>query len=468
MLGVIAIVVVAVRQFRSGDAPPPPEVPVEGTAAESASAAASSAPPRAPRCTEAEGEGFTIGEPPKKNSADADAGEDGPEDENAPFAIEIGSGTTFDGGFALGALRDSEGGTQAMLATVDASGKNGKLVKLARARSDLDPPVVTGAGASVLVAMLEPNAGGRAVKLAKVTGSEVAWGPEFSEGKDESMALDLAASGARAAVAWDDLAENGKVSAVFLASFDVATLGSVTAPRITSSTKVDADSPRVVARPGGFWLGWLARGDAEPAKKPKGKEKDKDKDSPKEKAKKEKEKADENSEEVDTDTPAGEETKHGWVEVVPLDESGAPTSAPRAVTPKDGNVQAFDMKIGAGGAALVAYRDDDSPTGSSGGRLGAVLVKPDGAVEPHPYKDEVSALGAPTILPGWLALSGLNGRTYLAALAPTGELLEPLEIEPVFGNGQPRAAKDGTILVAKPAGKSMRLMPLKCAPPAAR
>ncbi len=152
----------------------------------------------------------------------ADAGDGRPEDENSPFAIEIGTGTTFDGGFALGALRDSEGSTQAMLATVDASGQNGKLVKLARARSDLDPPVVTGAGASVLVAMLEPNAGGRAVKLAKVTGTDVAWGPEFSEGKDESMALDLAASGARAAVAWDDLTENGKVSAVFLASFDVS------------------------------------------------------------------------------------------------------------------------------------------------------------------------------------------------------------------------------------------------------
>ena len=68
---------------------------------------------------------------------DADAGDEGPEDENSPFAIEIGDGMpTFDGGFALGALRDSEGGTQAMLATVDASGQNGKLVKLARARSD--------------------------------------------------------------------------------------------------------------------------------------------------------------------------------------------------------------------------------------------------------------------------------------------------------------------------------------------
>ena len=467
MLGLIAVVVVAVRQFRGSDAPPPPEVSAPGAPTETASAAASAPPPRAPRCTEAQGDGFTIGEPPKMKAPDSDAGDEGPEDENAPFAIEIGSGTTFDGGFALGALRDSEGSTQAMLATVDASGKNGKLIRLARARSDLDPPVVTGAGASVLVAMLEPNAGGRAVKLAKVTGDDVAWGPEFSERKDESMALDLAASGARAAVAWDDLAENGKVSAVFLASFDVATLGSVTAPRITSSTKVDADSPRVVARPGGFWLGWLARGDAEPAKKSKGKDKEKEKEKEKAKAK-EKPAEDPNSEEADTDTPAGEEIKHGWVEVVPLDESGAPTSQPRAVTPKDGNVQAFDMKIGAGGAALVAYRDDDTPTGSSGGRLGAVLVKPDGAVEPHPYKDEVSALGAPTILPGWLALSGLNGRTYLAALAPTGELLEPLEIEPVFGNGQPRAAKDGIILVARPAGKSMRLTPLKCAPPAAR
>ena len=464
MLGLIAIIVVGLRLFRGEAAPPPPEMVVEDAPTESASASASVAPPRAPRCIEGAGEGFVIGEPPKTRPEAADAGDDGPEDDNSPFAIEIGSGTTYDKGFALGALRDSEGGTQAMLATVDVDGKNGKLVKLARARSDLDPPVVTGAGASVLVAMLEPNAGGRAVKIAKVTGDDVAWGPEFAEGKDEvDGPRSRRERRARRAVTWDDLTEGGKVSAVFLASFDVANLGGVTAPRVVSSTKIDADSPRLVARPGGFWLGWLARGDAEPPKKPKGKDKDKPKDKAKEKAA-----ADENSEEVDTDTPAGEEIKHGWVEVVPLDESGAPRAAPRADTPKRGHVQAFDMKIGAGDAALVAYRDDDTPTGSSGGRLGAVLVKPDGAVEPHPYKDEVSALGAPTILPGWLALSGLNGRTYLAALAPNGALLEPLEIEPVFGNGQPRAAKDGTILVARPVGKSMRLAPLKCSPPAAR
>ncbi|HVY49810.1 MAG TPA: hypothetical protein VHB21_28140, partial [Minicystis sp.] len=343
----------------------------------------------------------------------------------------------------------------AWIATVGADASSGKLVRLARLRGDLPPPVVAGAGASVVATMLQPNAGGRAIKIAKVTGDAIAWGPEFSEGNDESMALDVATSGARAAVAWDDMSEGGKHTAVMLASFDVASLAGVTPPRAVSRAKSDADTPRLVARPGGFWLGYVASGDADeaPAKAKKKHAAKKPKDD------------DENSEEVDTDVPAGEAIQHRWVELVPLDESAGPTSAPRAVTPKDGNVLAFDLKLGAGGAALVVYRDDDTPTGSGGGRLAAALVKPDGAVLPRPYKEDVAGVGAPVILPGWLAVSALNGRTYLGALDEEGDLKEPLEAEPAFGNGEPLAAKDGLLLVAKPEGKAMRLFPVKCSLP---
>ena len=59
-------------------------------------------------------------------------------------------------------------------------------MKLARSRGDMNAPVVAGLGGAVLAALLEPDASGRAIKLAKVEGEHVTWGPELSEGRDES------------------------------------------------------------------------------------------------------------------------------------------------------------------------------------------------------------------------------------------------------------------------------------------
>ncbi len=122
-------------------------------------------------------------------------------------------------------------------------------------------------GDAVLAALLEPNASGRAIRIAKVRGDEVTWGVELSEDRDESSALDLAASGARAVVVWDDVNAEEKRSHVMLSSFDVATMRSVTSARPVSSPKTDADSPRLIARPGGYWLGYLARADEASSKK---------------------------------------------------------------------------------------------------------------------------------------------------------------------------------------------------------
>lgn len=71
-----------------------------------------------------------------------------------------------------------------------------------------------------------------------------------------------------------------------------------------------------------------------------------------------------------------------WVEVVPLDEAGAPTAAPKAVTPKDGHVLAFDLGTIGGGDALLVFRDDDTPSGSSGGRVSSLVVRLGGPSEP--------------------------------------------------------------------------------------
>ena len=434
----------------------PAPAPVASAPSGEASADPAPSLPLAPRCVELSSQPFMIGEAGSPRSAPPPSLEAGApveaadelEDDLTPFAVEIGRGTVFAGGFAAGARRDAEGGAVAMVATLGIDGTGGKLIKLGRSRGDLDPPVVAGIGDVVLAALLEPNAGGRSIRIAKVQGEAVTWGLELSEGRDESSAIDLAASGARAVVVWDDVNVEEKRSHVMLSSFDVATMRSVTSARPVSAPKTDADSPRLIARPGGYWLGYLARAN-------EGAKTKKDPSNAGEKAAK---KGDD-----DGDDESGEAIQNGWIEVMPLDENGAPTAAARAVTPKSGHALSFDLELGDDGAALLAWRDDDTPTGSTGGRISSALVRLGGGVEVHVLADESFGAGVPDLLPGWLVVGGL-GATKLGAIDLRGVLTGGLDPEPSLGTGEPLAATKDAILIAKPAGKAMRLGVVHCGP----
>ena len=414
---------------------------------------APSAPP-APRCVELSKRPFMIGESgsPRPSPRSLEAGApvevaDEIEDDLTPFAVEIGRGAVFANGFAAGARRDAEGGAVAMVATIGFDGNDGKLVKLGRSRGDLDPPVVIGAGDVVLAALLEPNASGRAIRIARVKGDEVTWGVELSEGHDESSALDLAASGARAVVVWDDVNAEEKRSHVMMSSFDIATMRSVTSARPVSSPTTDASSPRLIARPGGYWLGYLASAEKAPKKGRK------DPSNAGEKPRK--------NGEDEGDDESGEAIQNGWIEVMPLDENGAPTAAARPVTPRTGHALAFDLELGEDGAARLAWRDDDTPTGSTGGRLSSALVRLGGAIEVHVLAEESFGAGVPDLLPGWLVVGGM-GATKLGAIDLRGVLAGGLDPEPSLGTGEPLAATKDAILIAQPAGKAMRLGVVHC------
>jgi hypothetical protein len=421
--------------------PPPPP-----------SGAANEARAPAPRCVEVSKTPFVVGEEaPRPAGAEPSASGDPPEeneDPTAPFAVEVSRGAAFDHGFAVGVRRDAEGAAMVMLATVNADGSNGALVKLGRSRGDLDPPVIAGAGPSILAVVIEPNASGRALKVARVTGTEVNWGPEFPEGRDDSLVAGVASSGSGAVVVWDELSGVGESqhSAVMLASFDVATMRDVKRARAVSPKESDASAPHVTSRPGGYWLAYLVRG-AEEAKKRGRKPKDKDKD------------------EDDENEDQGEAIFTSWVEVVPLDENGSPLSAPRAISPKSGRVVSFDLAPADNGNALVAWREDDAPTGASGGKVSAALVRLGGGGEPHVLSEKEGGTGAPDLLPGWISIASVNGPTRIAALSASGELLDELGPETSLGAGEPVAASREAILWARPAGKAMRLSVLRCQRP---
>ncbi|WP_437590072.1 hypothetical protein [Sorangium sp. So ce1000] len=465
----------------ASDAPAPtsanPAATAPSDSGDSGDAEAPQPPP--PRCTPASPPPFVIGDaPPAARGAEQGAGGGDAEsaenaDDIAPFAVEVGRGTTFSGGFAVGAQREAEGGTVALVATLSADGAQGKLVRLARSRGDMDPPVVAGAGGAILAAMLEPNAGGRAIKVARVEGDHVTWGAELAEGRDESLALDIAVSGERAVIVWDDVTQDGKRSRIMLASSDVSTLRSVTSARPVSPPSTDAEMPRVLGRPGGYWLAYIARAE-EPTRKAAEKKDDGDEDT----------------------AAAGETIAHQWIEVVPLDATGALAAAPRAVTPKKGHVLAYDLTLGDDDGLILAFRDDDTPSGSIGGRISATLVRLGGASEPRVLvggdRDQDAppeaalglGAGVPALLPGvrgpgsggqdpaktagagaaaWLAIANASGPTQLAALNARGELEGELRAEPTLGRGEPIAASTEALLVAHPAGKAMKLALLRCA-----
>src|SRR5690242_16997285 len=107
----LAVVVGGLVIWRTctGRREPPPDAALAPSAVASASAASSvaaGAPAVSSRCAEVSPEPFVIGEPPARRPPPAepsleagppDEKADEPEDDLAPFAVEVGRGTVYDG-----------------------------------------------------------------------------------------------------------------------------------------------------------------------------------------------------------------------------------------------------------------------------------------------------------------------------------------------------------------------------------
>ena len=454
----------------------PESDPAGASASASASSSAEAALPL--RCAEvAPGKSFAIGEPPAPRDREGGTQAE-PLDRDellAPFALVLGRASATRTGWAMGALGDGEGGTIASVVTVDAEAGTGRVTRMLRSRADFDPPVVVPArDGRLFVAMLEPNASGRSIRLIAIEESGGAvWGSEIVEGRDDSLALDVALSEDRGVLAWDAL--DGDRSFVAVAGFPLRDPNQVGLWKPQSREGIDADAPRVVARPEGFFLAYLAhgvevrreeaaeRGDDAPApKRPKDEAPAKRTKTKKPaKSKSASGRADRASGEVD-EAKGGEGVGASWLEVALLDAAGARVGEPLRVTPENSNVVSFDVGPGAGGSLLVAWRDEDSPTGAAGGPVRVAQITSGGLGEARLVASELPADGAPSLLEGWLALSTLRGPDLLGRLGPDGALLEDVLPEPSLGRGEPIAARGDRLLLAEPDGKAMRLRVVAC------
>ena len=356
------------------------------------------------------------------------AGNEPGQDDSLPFASEVGEGVAWSDGFAVGAIHESEASHSMSVVTLDRTGHGGKVMPLGTAHGDIEPPRVAARGASLLAGVLSPAINGRTLRLAKIEAGVVTWGATILQKSDESQAFDIGLGEKKGIVVWD---EDGPSSGVIQAStFDAANATNATTPRVISPPGVDAESPRLAARPGGgYWLAYVAH-------------------------------------RAGTESPeAGYETEpvgFRWIEVLALDAQGSPTGAARAATAKDAHVMVFDMGPLDDGSALVVWRDNDTPLESAAGPVMRTVVHV-GSIEPASVLvASESGAGAPSLLAGWVAVTDAADLTRLAPLGRAGEIAGPWTTEPDIGSGEPIAVGPEGMLVARPAGRAVRLSVLRC------
>jgi hypothetical protein len=360
------------------------------------------------------------------------AGDAGPGlDDTLPFAAEVGDAVMWAGGFAVGALHESEHALAMSVVTIGADGRGARVISLGTAHGDVEPARLASRGSTLVAGVLEPEPNGRSLRLAKIDGGNVTWGATLHERSGESQAFDIALGEKKGVVAWDEDTPNSGV--IQVSTFDSATAGNATPARTISPTSADAESPRLVARPGGYWLAYISRSGGG---------------------------------EVDQDASyAAEDIGFRWIEVMPLDFNGSPTGASRAVTPKDGHVMVYDAAPAVDGGALLVWRYDDAPSGAAGGEVMRAVVRP-GSVEPPSVlmQGDVGA-GVPSLLNGWLAVMDAAETTRIAPINPSGEVVAALSAEPEIGSGEPLAGGSDAMLVARPSGRAVKLSVLRCAAP---
>ena len=432
-LGVLAVIgLVAFFMIRAPTDPPP-----LGEGGAGGEAPIGEPPPR-PRCKAAEGT-FRVGDGPDASEGAGDAGGAEPE-RFAPFSVEIGRGARTASGWVVGIKRDvktDDGvGTFAEVVVLDDGASKGRVVRLGRTRGDLDAPLVVAARGGWVAAMLEPNASGLSTRLVRTDGEGLHWGAEIEQGRDESLAHDLAIGERVGVVTWDDVVGDGERAVVMVATVATESLEGGERAVAVSGDDVDAELPRLVRRPGGFWLAYVARSrsdDGEP-RDPRATE----------------------------GRFAAERIVPSWIELLPLDEDGNAQGEPRPVTARTGHVLAFDMGVGRDGGVVIALRDDDTPSGAQGGTVTAMFVGASGVGQEQPITSEEVGAGVPNLVGGFVTLPDGLGHVLAAPIAPDAELGGELRREDAFGIGPVLAADGDRLLVARPSGKAADFAVVTC------
>lgn len=387
-------------------------------------------------------------------SAVADEGVESGVDQ--PFAVELGSAAVTASGFVVASLRHDAGQTEALVTWMDAAVRRSREVSLGRVHGTPEPPKVVSSGERVIVAVVDSDASGPTLRLARfdagATDGGVTWGAEVQQGRDDSAAFSVALhpSGQRGLLAWDEYDPGRKHTVLRGLAFSLEPWGEAAKPRLLGPAEEDAEAPVVVARPGGYWLAWIAHPALGGGGAPQGPE---TQPSP------------EQEQEPSTLVEGGP----SQLRVAMLDETGAIQGEPRSITARDSQVVAFDLLASADGRAHLAWRDETRAPGGAGGALFAAALAPDGTMQKHEVDAAALDAGLPTLLQEsstgvaatvWLAASGAQGQSWLGQV--TAASVEHWRAEPLLGARQALVAGHGGMLFAEPRGLDVLLEKSRC------
>ena len=371
-----------------------------------------------------------------------------------PFSIEPGMGISLIGDLFATGLRHEARGAVALLAKLGAAATAGEVLELGRVHGDVAPPRLAADGSDLVVALQEATASGHDVRLARLENGRLdlplTWRVGPHQANDESNLFDIAARQGLAVIVWDDWLVAGNHSRILAATVSLADAASVSVGEHTiSAPEVDAEAPRLTARPGGFWLAWLvnAAGRAGAARvyDPGGSEAD--------------------------EAKQGSAYGARWIEVVPLDAQGRPEGEVRRLAPSEERVVGYDLTTHADGSAWLAWRQAAASPAASGGRIVMAELHADGTQELASVRDGDVGSGEPSWLvaaPGqaaWLTFPDRQDRTLLMRVESPRVIGPPLRLGAEVRAAAALAASGERVLFAAPRGRAIELFPATCTAP---
>ncbi|MBN1611807.1 MAG: hypothetical protein JW940_34565 [Polyangiaceae bacterium] len=394
-----------------------------------------------------------VGSPSSVSVGEEDgSGPDDDQPKDVPFSVEVGEALAYPSGFAVAALKSSTRSTHAIVALVDEQAASGRSIDLGAVHGAAPPPQLAVGPRRVVVAVADSDASGGTVRLAAIEdparAAKVSWGREPEEGWDTSGTFDVGLNDAHGLLAWEEATGGSACSRIKTVRFGADTLNPSKSD-VVSTRGMSSESPRMVSRPGGFWLAWISRrGCAEGRTRRSGGGRGSD---------------DEHGPVLDLGA--------GVLEVLRLNSKGERSGEPVRVTRSLAHVIAYDIVALPDGGALLVFRDDTASPGAERQVVRLARVGADGTVERNELDDEGIGAGVPSLLVDtqsvggpsvWLALEGASESTRLARLSPSGALLGGLDPEPAVGVGDVLSARRGRLLVGSPRGRAVELSVVTC------
>jgi hypothetical protein len=370
--------------------------------------------------------------------------------------LDIGDGLASSDGEAVSFVHRTAAGRVAAVALLGVDAGAARIVDLAPTFEDAPPPRLASCRQGlVAAAFAAPHAGrrtspglgsARELALYLVHASGAAQRPlSIAQHRDDSLAFDIACSGAAGLLVWDETVPQAMPRApargvVRAAAFEAGEHTGTT--HDVSPTDSDAEMPRVVSNGAGFFVLWLSRR-LEGASAP---------DPP-------------NGAEAN-----GEVRAFGWLEMVAVDAAGSAIGAPRRLTPTLGHVSAYDVRSMVDQprpTVLIVARDDGERVDDTGGSLFRLRVRDDWAEVPTSIPIDGLGRGGPVLVDApvpWLAWVGPHEELRLVPLDAAGMPVGAPSAEAVLDETRPlmwRAQAD-RMLVAAPRDRSAQLRVFAC------